>query len=145
MRKFIHTRQLLFLLVIIAMLLIARMRQNKAHTVQKKIIKSSLLDKHRSMPVEYSPRFACLLKCRKMNDRDVQHIMQYGQMRIRNDSLFFSGRSPDGRLVQLTGRLRSGHIFFLDMNSISAACPCPGDDLKQEEKEKKEQHRDGIK
>jgi len=145
MRKFIHIRQLLFLLVIIAMLLIARMRQNKAHTVQKKIIKSSLLDKHRSMPVKYSSRFACLLKCRKMNDRDVHHIMQYGQMHIRNDSLFFSGRSSDGRLVQLTGRLRSDHIFFLDMNSISAACPCPGDDLKQEEKEKKEEHRDGIK
>lgn len=124
MRKFIHIRQLLFLLVIMAMLIIARMRQNNAPSVQKKKIKSALLDKHRSMPVEYSSHFSCLMKCREIHEEDLRNIMQYGRLQIHDDSLFFSGRSSDGRLLSISAVQDGDHILFLSMDKTDD-CPCP--------------------
>ena len=106
------------------LLIIARMRQNSAPSVQKKKIKSALLDKHRSMPVKYSSRFSCLMKCRKIHEEDLRNIMQYGQLRIHDDSLFFSGRSSDGRLLSINGVQMADHILFLSMDKTDD-CHCP--------------------
>ena len=125
MRRFINTRQLLFLLIIITMLVIAQRRQKRKSESREKSIKSSLLDPQRSMPAAYSPLFSCLMKCRQMDAEDVKNIMKYGQLRIHKDSLFFTGRNSDGRLLEISGILRADHILFLSMNATPDDCPCP--------------------
>ncbi len=126
MCKFINIRQLLFLLLILTMIFIARQRQNSKPETQNKKIESTLLDPHRSLPAEYSPCFLCLMEMRQIDSGAVQDIVRYGQMRSEGDSLFFKGRSPAGKMLELRGILRADRILFTGMSGERADCPCSG-------------------